>query len=73
MGQLDTDRAARRRQIQMTQDLIAPRASAARGSRRGDRGLLVVEAGALPLLGAAGYHGAMVFLWPAGEDTDRPG
>jgi phosphoribosyl 1,2-cyclic phosphodiesterase len=34
MGQLDTDRAARRRQIQLTQDLIAPRASAARGSRR---------------------------------------
>ena len=34
MGQLDTDRAARRRQIQLTQDLIAPRASAARGFRR---------------------------------------
>jgi PAS domain-containing protein len=168
---LDTDRAARRRHIQMTQDLIAPRASAARGFRRhepsplqevdqplelivarnlvsivslaallvdvegrivfyneaaasilgspseeigtltreewnarygpfdshggplaadelplavavreerpavarlrvrGDRGLLDVEAGALPLLGAAGYHGAMVFFWVAGEDA----
>ena len=175
MGQLDTDRVARRRQIQMTQDLIAPRASAARGSRphgrsrlqaadqplelilarnlvsivslaavlldvegrivfaneaaadilgrpfeeigtltrdewsarygpfdangaplavddlplavalregravfarlrmRGDRGLLDVEAGALPLLGAAGYHGAMVYFWLAGEVTDGAG
>lgn len=33
---------------------------------RGDRGLLDVEAGALPLLGPAGYHGAMVFFWVAG-------
>ena len=175
MGQLDTDRAARRRQIQMTQDLIAPRASAARGSRRrgrnrpqaahqplelilarnlvsivslaailvdvegrivfaneaaadivgrpfeeigtltrdewnarygpvdsngaplaaddlplavavregrpafarlrvrGDRGLLDVEAAALPLLGAAGYHGAIVFFWLAGEDINGAG
>jgi PAS domain-containing protein len=29
---------------------------------KGDRGLLDVEAGALPLLGPAGYHGAMVFF-----------
>ena len=36
---------------------------------RGDRGLLVVEAGALPLLGPAGYHGAMIFFWVAGEDA----
>jgi PAS domain-containing protein len=35
---------------------------------RGDRGLLEVEAGALPLLGPAGYHGAMVFFWVAGEE-----
>jgi hypothetical protein len=145
MGPLDSDRAARRRQIQLTQDLIAPRASAARGFRRrepsrpeeaeqplelilarnlvsivslaallvdvegrvvfynsngtplaadelpltvavregrpafarlrvrGDRGLLDVEAGALPLLGPAGYHGAMVFFWVAGEDTTGAG
>jgi PAS domain-containing protein len=39
---------------------------------RGDRGLLEVEAGALPLLGPAGYHGAMVFFWVAGEDAGRP-
>ena len=37
---------------------------------RGDRGLLAVEAGALPLLGPAGYHGAMIFFWVAGEDSD---
>jgi PAS domain-containing protein len=30
---------------------------------RGERGLVEVEAGALPLLGPAGYHGAMVFFW----------
>jgi hypothetical protein len=145
MGPLDSDRAARRRQIQLTQDLIAPRASAARGFRRrepsrpeeaeqplelilarnlvsivslaallvdvegrvvfynsngtplaadelpltvavregrpafarlrvrGDRGLLDVEAGALPLLGPAGYHGAMVFFWVAAERTAGAG
>jgi PAS domain-containing protein len=39
---------------------------------RGDRGLLDVEAGALPLLGPAGYHGAMVFFWVVGEDAGRP-
>ena len=33
----------------------------------GKRGLLEVETGALPLLGPAGYHGAMVFFWVAGE------
>ena len=37
---------------------------------RGERGLLEVEAGALPLLGPAGYHGAMVFFWVAGADRD---
>jgi PAS domain-containing protein len=28
-----------------------------------DRGKIEVEAGALPLVGAAGYHGAMVVFW----------
>lgn len=37
---------------------------------RGEGGLLEVEAGALPLLGPAGYHGAMVIFWVAGEDPD---
>lgn len=36
---------------------------------RGERGLLEVEAGALPLLGPAGYHGAMVFFWVVPEDA----
>ena len=35
---------------------------------KGDRGPLEVEAGALPLLGPAGYHGAMVFFWVVPED-----
>jgi PAS domain-containing protein len=37
---------------------------------RGERGPLVVEAGAFPLLGPAGYHGAIIFFWVAG-DADR--
>ncbi len=37
---------------------------------RGERGLLTVEAGALPLLGPAGYHGAMIFFWVADRDSD---
>jgi PAS domain-containing protein len=40
---------------------------------RGDRGLLPVEAGALPLLGPAGYHGAMIFFWVADADSDEAG
>jgi PAS domain-containing protein len=40
---------------------------------RGDRGPLAVEAGALPLLGPAGYHGAMIFFWVADEDSDEAG
>jgi PAS domain-containing protein len=38
---------------------------------RGERGLLEVEAGALPLLGPAGYHGAMVFFWVADPNQSR--
>jgi PAS domain-containing protein len=40
---------------------------------RGESGLLDVEAGALPLLGPAGYHGAMVFFWVAGQDPGGSG
>ena len=40
---------------------------------RGNRGLLAVEAGALPLLGPAGYHGAMIFFWVAAGDSDEAG
>ena len=36
---------------------------------RGLHGMLDVEAGALPLLGPAGYHGGMVFFWVADEDA----
>ena len=40
---------------------------------RAERGLLEVEAGALPLLGPAGYRGAMVFFWVAGASGDGAG
>src|SRR5436190_6409842 len=33
---------------------------------RADGGMLEVEAGALPLVGRAGYHGAIVVLWVPG-------
>jgi PAS domain-containing protein len=34
---------------------------------RADRGPLEIEAAALPLLGPAGYHGALVVFWPLGD------
>jgi PAS domain-containing protein len=34
---------------------------------RTERGLREIEAGALPLTGPAGYHGAMVVFWVPGE------
>lgn len=41
---------------------------------RGENGLVEIEAGALPLLGPAGYHGAMIFFWVArGGKIARPG
>ncbi len=36
---------------------------------RGERGLIDIEAGALPLVGPAGYHGAIVVFWPLDEQT----
>jgi PAS domain-containing protein len=44
------------------------RPSYARFQVRSERGLILVEAGALPLLGPAGYHGAVILLWPVPED-----
>jgi PAS domain-containing protein len=38
---------------------------------RGGGGPVEVEAGALPLLGPAGYHGAMIFFWIAGAPADE--
>jgi PAS domain-containing protein len=40
---------------------------------RAEHGLLELEAGALPLLGPAGYRGAMVVFWIAGVDGDGGG
>lgn len=38
---------------------------------RGERGLIAVEAGALPLIGSAGYHGAIVVFWPLEQPDAR--
>jgi PAS domain-containing protein len=35
---------------------------------RGERGPLEVETGALPLVGPAGYHGAIVVFWVIGDE-----
>lgn len=35
---------------------------------RAERGLIEVEAGALPLVGPAGYHGAIVVFWPLSSE-----
>jgi PAS domain-containing protein len=35
---------------------------------RAERGFIEIEAGALPLVGPAGYHGAIVVFWPLGDD-----
>jgi PAS domain-containing protein len=52
-------------QLPLTRAIREGRPAYARLRVRGERGLLEVEAGALPLLGPAGYHGAMVFFWVA--------
>jgi PAS domain-containing protein len=38
---------------------------------RGDRGPLKIEAGALPLVGPAGYHGAIVVFWVLPDDPEE--
>jgi PAS domain-containing protein len=40
---------------------------------RGDRGPLKIEAGALPLVGPAGYHGAIVVFWVLPDDPEGAG
>jgi len=35
---------------------------------RADQGIVDIEAGALPLIGAAGYHGAIVVFWRTDSD-----
>jgi PAS domain-containing protein len=46
------------------------RPSYARLRVRLERGVVEVEAGALPLLGPGGYHGAMVFFWVVDDDAE---
>jgi PAS domain-containing protein len=38
---------------------------------RAERGVIEIEAGALPLVGPAGYHGAIVVFWPLDGDDAR--
>ena len=52
-------------QLPLTVAIREGRPAYARLRVRGGQGMLEVEAGALPLLGPAGYHGAMVFFWIA--------
>jgi len=52
-------------QLPLTLAIHEGRPAYARLRVRGERGLLEVDAGAFPLLGPAGYHGAMVFFWVA--------
>jgi PAS domain-containing protein len=56
-------------ELPLTVALREGRPAHARLRIRGAQGLLEVEAGALPLVGPAGYHGAMVFFWVAGPDV----
>lgn len=55
---LDSDRLA------LTVALREGRAAYGRYRIRAEHGLVEVEAGALPLVGPAGYHGAIVVFWP---------
>src|SRR4051794_31519714 len=36
---------------------------------RAEDGIVAIEAGALPLIGPAGYHGAIVVFWRTGRET----
>ena len=58
-------------ELPLTVAIREGRPAFARYRVRGERGALEVEAAALPLLGPAGYHGAMIFFWVAGEDADE--
>ena len=50
-------------QLPLTLAIHEGRPAYARFRVRGERGLIEVEAGALPLIGPAGYQGAMIFFW----------
>jgi PAS domain-containing protein len=55
-------------QLPLTLAIHEGRPAYARFRVRGERGLIEVEAGALPLIGPAGYHGAMIFFWVVDSD-----
>jgi PAS domain-containing protein len=55
-------------ELPLTIALREGRPAYARYRIRGDRGLTEIEAGALPLVGPAGYRGAILVFWPFSED-----
>ena len=56
-------------ELPLTLAIHEGRPAYARFRVRGERGLIEVEAGALPLIGPAGYHGAMIFFWVVDSDA----
>lgn len=55
--------------LPLATQLLEGRPAYGRYHVRAGRDLIEVEAGALPLIGPAGYHGAIVIFWPL---DDRP-
>ena len=56
-------------QLPLTIALREGRPAYARYRVRGDRGLTEIEAGALPLVGPAGYRGAILVFWPLPDSS----
>ncbi len=57
-------------QLPLTIALREGRPAYARYRIHGDNGLTEVEAGALPLVGPAGYRGAILIFWPVPDGAD---
>jgi PAS domain-containing protein len=58
-------------QLKLTQALRGNRPAHARFAIRSLAGVRhLIEASALPIVGANGFHGAIVVFWPAGEDEE---
>jgi PAS domain-containing protein len=56
-------------ELPLTIALREGRPAYARFHVRGEAGLTEIEAGALPLVGPAGYHGAILVFWPVGDEV----
>jgi PAS domain-containing protein len=57
-------------ELPLTIALREGRPAYARYRIRGDRGMTEIEAGALPLVGPAGYRGAILIFWPLSGDGE---